>query len=335
MSYDSGKIASPVSISDVQKALGVSANDLATLCKSTNINPFSKYKPVIFNNYFPVTGDNYWKAADGKAGVILPQYSSFADMINAIKSSSTRWSHQPPTSIFRLTDFNGYNANAQKPVGSISSLSIHRGDVIMQTINCIYDDHEDNLGLINMGLGDYYLSLAIMKSDSDTTPAYLASSPYTVQGTLNAEVPVMIINAYANELPAGTYPMYLFFSWKAMPSLDSQTFVPIDNSIGRLTIVNLTSITVSAAYDSGNEEYITYKVVIVNGDTSTKVFNNSYMWFTNDPQGNSINKQVSLGTVSVPAGQTKTLTSRVNDPAASPWVIFYANSMIQGSASVD
>lgn len=48
MSYNSetGIISSPVSIDDVKQALGESSNDLATLCKSENINIWSKYKPI-------------------------------------------------------------------------------------------------------------------------------------------------------------------------------------------------------------------------------------------------------------------------------------------------
>lgn len=48
MSYNSenGIISAPVSIEDVKRALGESSNDLATLCKSENINIWSKYKPI-------------------------------------------------------------------------------------------------------------------------------------------------------------------------------------------------------------------------------------------------------------------------------------------------
>lgn len=43
---ESGIISAPVSIDDVKQALGESSNDLATLCKSENINIWSKYKPI-------------------------------------------------------------------------------------------------------------------------------------------------------------------------------------------------------------------------------------------------------------------------------------------------
>lgn len=48
MPYNSenGSISAPVSIDDVKQALGESSNDLATLCKSENINIWSKYKPI-------------------------------------------------------------------------------------------------------------------------------------------------------------------------------------------------------------------------------------------------------------------------------------------------
>lgn len=48
MPYNSntGIISAPVSIDDVKQALGESSNDLATLCKSENINIWSRYKPI-------------------------------------------------------------------------------------------------------------------------------------------------------------------------------------------------------------------------------------------------------------------------------------------------
>lgn len=48
MPYNSenGIISAPVSIDDVKQVLNESSNDLATLCKSENINIWSKYKPI-------------------------------------------------------------------------------------------------------------------------------------------------------------------------------------------------------------------------------------------------------------------------------------------------
>lgn len=47
MGYSNGIITAPVSIYDVQQAIGASSPDLGTLCKHTNINKWSKHKPVV------------------------------------------------------------------------------------------------------------------------------------------------------------------------------------------------------------------------------------------------------------------------------------------------
>ena len=52
----------PVSIEDVKTVLGESSNDLATLCKSENINIWSKYKPISCRGEFkesPIREDSY------------------------------------------------------------------------------------------------------------------------------------------------------------------------------------------------------------------------------------------------------------------------------------
>lgn len=46
MAYNSGLIMSPVSIKDVQRAIGSSNADLGTLIRNGNINKWAKYKPV-------------------------------------------------------------------------------------------------------------------------------------------------------------------------------------------------------------------------------------------------------------------------------------------------
>ena len=45
MGYANGKITRPVSIYDVQRAIGQSSPDLATLCKANTVNMWARYKP--------------------------------------------------------------------------------------------------------------------------------------------------------------------------------------------------------------------------------------------------------------------------------------------------
>lgn len=73
---DSGIISAPVSIDDVKQALGESSNDLATLCKSENINIWSKYKPISCKGDFkeyPIREDSDEKATSS--------YSNYACVV--------------------------------------------------------------------------------------------------------------------------------------------------------------------------------------------------------------------------------------------------------------
>lgn len=58
MPYNSttGKISDPVSVADVDEALGTSSGDVYTQCNSSNINRWSKYKPVRLSLIDTLTG---------------------------------------------------------------------------------------------------------------------------------------------------------------------------------------------------------------------------------------------------------------------------------------
>ena len=80
MPYDSttGIITAPVSMNDIQRALGVASTDLGTLCSHANINKWAKYKPVRTPVIDTVTGQwnrtqNRWNNADDQ-GVIAANW---------------------------------------------------------------------------------------------------------------------------------------------------------------------------------------------------------------------------------------------------------------------
>jgi hypothetical protein len=57
-----GIISAPVSIDDVKTVLGVASNDLATLCKSSNINMWARFKPINYNWVAPLR-EEYFELA--------------------------------------------------------------------------------------------------------------------------------------------------------------------------------------------------------------------------------------------------------------------------------
>lgn len=125
MSYNSenGIISAPVSIDDVKQALGESSNDLATLCKSVNLNPYSKYKPVnLYNKPFVTDTLNSDKQSwsSSSRGWWLGN-NSLSDQVYTINTVSSfeelsikgAWNYNMPfgtsQSPYRLSDFIGYN----------------------------------------------------------------------------------------------------------------------------------------------------------------------------------------------------------------------------------
>lgn len=65
MAFSNGIITAPISIADVKQALGVGSNDLATLCKSPQINMWSRNKPMSINKLFDITTEDKQSANFG------------------------------------------------------------------------------------------------------------------------------------------------------------------------------------------------------------------------------------------------------------------------------
>lgn len=73
---DNGIISAPVSIDDVKRALGESSNDLATLCKSENINVWSKYKPISCKGEF-----KEYPIREDSEEIVTSSYSKFTCVV--------------------------------------------------------------------------------------------------------------------------------------------------------------------------------------------------------------------------------------------------------------
>ena len=129
MSLNNGKITAPVSIDDVKRVLGTSSNDLATLCKSENINMWSKRKPVSLNVLFPnINGDwykgninnDYYNGKEcygiRKNGINLATFTTNSNILyNSHFAENPHIYYVKPSggneSPNRLGDFSGYNDN--------------------------------------------------------------------------------------------------------------------------------------------------------------------------------------------------------------------------------
>lgn len=128
MSNSNGIITAPVSIEDVATTLGSGSRDLGTLCKHTNINVWSKYKPVRWNNKpgINLTSAEWWKAEDGSCGINFTnaKATDYAGIIAKFTSDKKNgWVHNPPTGgnyDYRLLDFENYKQDAEPMISSFN-----------------------------------------------------------------------------------------------------------------------------------------------------------------------------------------------------------------------
>jgi hypothetical protein len=173
MSYLSGTILAPVSIYDVQQALGVSERDLGSLCIHENVNPWAKYKPVRFpaidTTKDPTTAASWlnndktwasvarwWNNPTGQSsdmhscGFHIPT----KDVASLVSADFDGWEYEKPrggaNEPFRLLDFNQYFHNAVVPfyVDIPSQIVVHNGDT-RGLVKTFLRDHPtiDPLGL--------------------------------------------------------------------------------------------------------------------------------------------------------------------------------------------
>lgn len=120
MAYSNGKITAPISINDIKNALGDGSNDLGTLCKSSKINMWARFKPVIYPRNFDITDAD---RASANYGITIP---STIDTVAGVFADNL-WAYAKPTggasSPYRIGDFAGYYNAAVPPIGIVFSTS--------------------------------------------------------------------------------------------------------------------------------------------------------------------------------------------------------------------
>lgn len=157
MSYANNIISAPVSIDDIKAVLGESSNDVATLCRSSNINMWSKKKPVRLANPFPDINGTWYRADDDDLGI---QINKGANTNLGTLYAGASFVYKKPgggsTQPYRMSDFIGYNHNAKpflycESLGSVVTVDAFTGETSINMLNIkkgdisLYDYSENNV----------------------------------------------------------------------------------------------------------------------------------------------------------------------------------------------
>lgn len=209
MSVSNGVITAPVSIADVKSVLGVSANDVYSLCLSDNINWWSKCKPYANGDMFY----NYQPANFGWTPAVVNSITEVKELYDDTSKYKdlplNSWTYNNlGVSYKRLADFENYNHRAACPALGFGGTSETTTSGTM-TFSCMYgltsSEPESGLGMSDFGsLADCYFGVMLYRG---------TSLLYVKTGTTKlSDGGDLGVTFTGSNWTTGTYKAYPFFS---------------------------------------------------------------------------------------------------------------------------
>ncbi|MGN0309532.1 MAG: hypothetical protein ACI4C3_02935 [Bacteroides sp.] len=229
MSVSNGIISAPVSIEDVASCLGVGSYDLGTLCTSSRINKWARWKPVPYSKVAEMTEKELMSVNYG----LVPQkntkllevltgaktFNSTGYTFNDLLSANTEWTYNKPSSYYRLTDFlspiqsGGYNHGTSAPLDGFSGTTIDMQSAVAPSglVSKTGTADTSAYGTIIEGSSLLYTSFKMRFSDSDGNSA-------SWQAIGGADPWMIPINALLGSLSTGNYRLALAVAYSTSTS---------------------------------------------------------------------------------------------------------------------
>lgn len=328
MSVSNGIITAPVSIKDVQEVLGETSNDLATLCKSSNINMWAKYKPVSNNSYFVDIKAN-WRGKYENANIEYSTVSSINLIKNLYSSTGDSFSYTKVGSPYRLADFNGYNHNVSAPVSGFAMSKNPTNNSVSGA--CMYglsSTSEDNItmsDLLDIGDTEYYFGIALYNTKGLVYCRTASSGGgYTVE---------------FKNIASGTYTAYPFMSSVKYDSSDINeamigTYVPLPNcSPQTVTVISekeqLAKVVTLIQTAKG-------MATLENKDTKSHIVSVQLRYITSkDTDAMVIGESILIQNKTLEAGTSQTLTFALKMESGSSYkLLLYVDYTLVGTQAV-
>lgn len=258
MSLSNNKITAPVSIDDLQSLFGELSGALATLCKSSKINVWAKYKPTVYPSPFP---DDWYKSKDGNYGLNITvdnRVSSWSALVAEYSKANNGYSNiynRPSgdaTSPYRLGDFRGYNHKAKPEISDYLAATNYLEDSqisLSVAYNVVTADGDQVSYNAIEAFKDLYFGYVITDTSGKTLKLIATAST-----TSSYEVRLP-----ARTLLAGTYkayPMFCNVDYSTNHTLRAMYCYAIPNLAGGKTFSVITSSqSVMANFKSINAKY--------------------------------------------------------------------------------
>lgn len=314
MSNSNGIISAPVSMKDVQTVLGDSSTSLASLCLSTKVNMWAKYKPIPSNDKFLDIKTGY-RGKGYNCGISYSTANSVSGIRALYSQTDNGYSYEKPT-VYRLADFNGYNHRAEAPIQGYSfesecvntdftcsceeGITTTTGDILtLKDILNLTD--EDN----------YYFGVGLCKG-TNTTPTFFKTADTAFYYSVSFK---------GTTLTEGTYTV--------VPFLSSVKYDSINTAEQTGTYIPLPSITLKTVTLKTQSADLASKISLAQGIKGSCTITN------NDTDSHIISLQLrfvsSKETDSMVTGETQLLTN-VTLAAGKAKIVTFTSSMESGSS---
>src|SRR5574344_717680 len=315
-----------ISTSLVDQTIQENSSDVGTLCKSTKINKWSKWKPVRLNT--------------NGAGITLQQLTS-TNFGTQIPSSTTNdylvaledWEYIRPNdaSGYRLGDFRNYHHTAVNPMHIFNPSSLNA----LQTVPIKIEAESAPSNTYQIGMGDLFNADnlyfgVVFKRDVGTLYAQTATTTLA-QGGLSLEIPTNSPILYGDYVD-----LYFILSSTAVPEVEllSEANIttmyptPAPDKYFRCNILNsithLVSIVFAEISTMSNSGFNSFDKYLVSG------FDNQF--FQTDGRGyikmvlyNNTASSITIAKADMAIGVSKLLTSEVSD-------IYHQNPLLYNSS---
>ena len=319
MSIVNGKIVAPVSIDDVKNILGEPSNDLGTLCKSSKINIWAKYKPTVYPSPFP---DDWYKAKDGNYGLNITvenAKSNWTDLVAEYSKTNNGYGnmYNRPTgeanAPYRLGDFRGYFQEANPEVNDYLGVNVFvresDNNQLLVDYNFVSVDGDQISYFDFAAFKDKYFGY-IITNKSKTNLMYITTA--STIGTFTVPLP-------KNALQVGDYlafPMFCSYNYSNNHTLHAMTCYAIPNLAGgkHISIISQSdSVASNFAQISAKEQFGRITVTLKMKENANTVNDVAvYCVYQTDPtKGQSMVVGEYMNTIgTMNAGETKTTTFR-------------------------
>jgi hypothetical protein len=284
-----------VKLSTIKNTLGESGNTLSALCKSGNINKWSRHKPYAVKKYAPLEDSDI-------AGVFFGLEVPIVEMNNISPATqTTTWKRLGPSSIFRLSDFDGYVHTAESPFKSLDgvtnlefqknkyysfSLNIRTNQTSGSILVGEFKPH-NTLHTFDVPLSDCYLGIALYRNNNASEWSNNKSSicqwAYCSSKTIGKNSIVSIPSVTFDEVKLVDYSsrFYLVFfltptaftSFTKAPSSDSALTTKMAVLEGGIYPVKITSKVEEfpILWEGNDSDY--YTIGIYNNSVSVSIIN--------------------------------------------------------------